>query len=67
MAAAKKCDRCGALYDIFNKDDCVPTMTINGGESNVYIMASYRQTVVDLCPKCSKAFNKFLNNKDWRA
>lgn len=62
MADAKKCDRCGELYELSDKDD-VPTccgrkvrkVAICSGTFDMGLIADY-----DLCPSCAKAAMSFL-------
>lgn len=60
MAEAKQCDRCGALYKNHYKS---ASMNIDNGESDIYIVACYRNRRVDLCEKCTRLFERFMNNK----
>lgn len=62
MALARKCDRCGKLYEMYPSND----------ESNVWTgVALIRRTVgfcdssepMDLCPACMIALEKYLNNE----
>ncbi len=59
MAEAKQCDRCGALYKEHYKS---ASMNIDNGESVIYIMACYRDRRIDLCEKCTRSFEHFMNN-----
>lgn len=62
MADAKKCDRCGALYELSDGDD-VPSycgrkirkLAICNGTFDRGLITDY-----DLCPSCAKATMSFL-------
>ena len=54
MADAKKCDRCGALYEL---PECTPNIRI--GE---YIHC-YGEKRYDLCPTCQGLLEEFLKYK----
>ena len=69
MAIARKCDRCGKLYEYYpqgNKSQCNGVqriyITITGGYDS--------GKPCDLCPECMTAFDefmingKFMENKD---
>ena len=64
MANMKKCDRCGASYDLY---------TINGRSEQgtaILIQAvrwdfteSYnKRNTIELCKKCAEGFTEWLNN-----
>ena len=53
MSNAYKCDVCGSLYT----RDCVPDITIRR-----YIH-SYGEHRYDLCPKCQKELEDWLNQR----
>ena len=62
MALAKKCDRCGKLYEHYqtcsNKQyNAIRILykTENGGITSVGV-------TIDLCPECMKAFDTFMIN-----
>lgn len=63
MAFAKKCDRCGKLYEEYNteKNDkkINGIMTLNLDFQRKY----YAHTPFDLCPECTDSFNKWLEMK----
>lgn len=54
MALARKCDRCGKLYEIYYAtglpDDLSKVSTIRTGNNNAENM------IRDLCPECMKEF-----------
>ena len=60
MALAKKCDRCGKLYEHY------PTGNKNqaNGIKRVYKDMSgyirFEDLSLDLCPECMKAFDEFM-------
>ena len=63
MAAAKKCDRCGELYGVYNEG--IFTMKSNGIaeinlKSNGYLTVNRK---MDLCPECKRSFEKWRDNK----
>lgn len=47
MSLAKKCDRCGKLYEPYST-----------GENSIRLIRNYK--ILDLCPECMKAFNEFM-------
>ena len=60
MAAAKKCDRCGKLYEPYNiKNDAKNfngINTVNLDASGRY----YGHKPMDLCPECKDSFEEWL-------
>ena len=60
MACAKKCDRCGKLYEEYNfkNDEKNPNgiMTLNLD----YRRKFYLHTAMDLCPDCMKEFQDWM-------
>lgn len=60
MAYAKKCDRCGKLYEEYNinKDEKNPNgiMVLNLD----YQRKFYSHTHMDLCPDCMKGFHDWF-------
>ena len=60
MASAKKCDRCGRLYDDTLDAKYVPEIQLQGGKTVVSIIANYHNIPIDLCAHCSKMFEYFL-------
>ena len=61
MADAKKCDRCGALYDIYDGI----TFITNGWEYNhmaIFTNSSVSKTF-DLCPNCMGKLIDFLKDE----
>ena len=65
MSEAYKCDRCGSYFT--NKDfgeDWLYQHPIDTEKAfdMVYLGGTHRQKVaIDLCPKCAKEFNDWLN------
>ena len=65
MAMAKKCDRCGKLYEHYPKNNKSQSNAIRkiqrdaiGGTANVF-----HDLVMDLCPECMNEFEKFMAAK----
>lgn len=60
MACAKKCDRCGKLYDEYNlkDDEKNPNgiMVLNLDYQRKY----YAHDVMDLCPDCMRKFQDWM-------
>ena len=56
MALAKKCDRCGKLYEAYNttkdSENINGIMTLNLDDQRKY----YSHEPLDLCPECKDAF-----------
>lgn len=60
MALAKKCDRCGKLYEHYSKGNKVEyngVQRISLADNGGVVMLSRE---MDLCPECMAAFNKFM-------
>ena len=66
MAVAKKCDRCGKLYEHYPKSNKSQSNAISvtlrkiqrddlGGIAN-----TIHDSVIDLCPECMDEFEKFM-------
>jgi hypothetical protein len=53
MAAAKKCDRCGVLFEL--KDD-------KYYEYGVATPGLFQPVFVDLCPNCKESLDKWYKN-----
>lgn len=61
MAIARKCDRCGKLYEYYPKGNKIQS----NGVQRIYREKSgcFRYTMVyDFCPECMDAFDKFMIN-----
>ena len=60
MASAKKCDRCGKLYERYNeksdRDNINGILTLNIDANQQY----YSHKVIDFCPDCKDSFQKWL-------
>jgi hypothetical protein len=60
MACAKKCDRCGKLYEQYNllnsKKNPNGIMTLNLDAQRRY----YGHDAMDLCPECMKEFLEWM-------
>lgn len=63
MAIAKKCDRCGTLYDLYNIKDNAESIngfqTLNIDESQQYCCHG----PYDLCPSCSTELIDWFNRR----
>lgn len=61
MARARKCDRCGNLYETYNtKNDKTKInglITINLDDNQKY----FGHGAMDLCPDCMREFQNWLN------
>lgn len=61
MAFAKKCDRCGKLYEPYNVkknvERCNGILTLNIDEYRKY----YDNKLYDLCPECMETLHNWLN------
>ena len=60
MAFAKKCDRCGKLYEEYNtkqnRDKINGILTVNIDFKRQY----YTNVLIDLCPECKDSFSRWL-------
>ena len=67
MSKAYRCDRCGTYYtyDDFDAEYMIKhPREEKPGYDYVYLAAKVKNPIkVDLCPKCTKAINKWLNTK----
>ena len=63
MALAKKCDRCGKLYEHYPTGRKSQTNSIRKcmvlPDGSLY----YSEAIHDLCPECMEEFDKFLTAK----
>lgn len=61
MASAKKCDRCGKLYERYNErrdhDKINGILTLNIDDKQQY----YSHKAIDFCPDCKDSFQKWLS------
>lgn len=65
MALAKKCDRCGKLYEHYpmcNKTECNAIRKIQRNPVGDTVHSAYTPTI-DLCPECMNEFEKFMSVK----
>ena len=64
MAFAKKCDRCGKLYEEYNTEHDSKKingiMTLNLDFKRRY----YSNESLDLCPECKDSFEEWLGRKE---
>lgn len=62
MARARKCDRCGTLYESYNAKSSTTNIngliTINRDDNDKY----WSHGPYDLCPECSNEFTYWFNN-----
>lgn len=63
MASAKKCDRCGKFYDVYNSAN-------SNKKINSLIRANtdgkrqyFAQEIIELCPECMNVFEVWLKNE----
>ena len=69
MADAKKCDRCGniyeekttSIYEVIISDFFSPIIPYSAKRKNKAI--NLIKDVCDLCPECEESLNKWFNNK----
>ena len=62
MALAKKCDRCGKLYEHYpngKKSLCNAIKRVGKAENGAL---TFEENSIDLCPECMKAFDMFMIN-----
>lgn len=65
MAIARKCDRCGRLYECYTDSE-------NGANAiGIYCITEHgsittvsQESRKDLCPRCMKEFNDFMKMKN---
>ena len=65
MALAKKCDRCGKLYEhypIVNKTEWNAIRKSQRKPVGDTVNSVY-SPAIDLCPKCMHEFEKFMSDK----
>ena len=60
MSAAKKCDRCGILYEEYNTENSSENingiMTLNIDRYGTY----YSHKPLDLCPQCADSLKNWM-------
>ena len=60
MALAKKCDRCGKLYEHYptgSKPQCNAIKRLRKAENGVI---TFEEISIDLCPECMESFDAFM-------
>ena len=65
MATAKKCDRCGKLYEHYpmvNKTECNAIRKIQRNPVGDTVNSAYTPAIY-LCPECMNEFEKFMSVK----
>lgn len=65
MALAKKCDRCGKLYEHYPMVEvgfCYNAVGLYHVNSNGTVNKAYK--LKDLCPECMTAYDKFITMKE---
>lgn len=62
MANAKKCDRCGRYYEVYNIARC--NEKINGViRANIDVDGTYYSNEkIEFCPDCKDSFEKWLSD-----
>ena len=60
MALAKKCDRCGNLYEHYQKSKLAPNNAIRRVYKNEFGNISSQDDTIDLCEKCMSEFENFM-------
>lgn len=64
MAMAKKCDRCGKLYEHYPKGNKSQSNAIRKIQRDAFggIANTIQNSVIDLCQECMDEFEKFMKN-----
>ena len=62
MSLAKKCDRCGKLYEHYPKGNKVQSNAIRKIQRNSFggTTNAYDDWIMDLCQECMSEFDKFM-------
>lgn len=60
MALAKKCDRCGKLYEHYPNGRKQQANAIKRVYKNEQGSIIFDDISIDLCPKCMEAFDMFM-------
>ena len=62
MAMAKKCDRCGKLYEHYPKGNKLQYNAIRRFQRNAIgeTITCVKTLTTDLCPECMSEFDKFM-------
>ena len=65
MAMAKKCDRCGKLYEHYPTGNKLQYNAIRRFQRNAVgeTITCVKTLVTDLCPECMDEFEKFMTAK----
>ena len=63
MAVAKKCDRCGKLYEHYPTGKKLQYNAIRRIQRNAIGNTINSSYAIDLCPKCMDEFEKFMTAK----
>lgn len=67
MADAKKCDRCGALFEPYMgpEESMVPEHFVHVEKMRMKMNKDQLMLAsIDLCSECAKSFDRWLNPKD---
>lgn len=64
MADAKKCDRCGKLYEPYNKSRLYGTMRVSAFAFMIENRGYSLDERYDLCPDCMKFLQKWFKGKE---
>lgn len=62
MALAKKCDRCGKLYEYYPKGSKVQYNGVRRVKIRPDGCQSEQDCDLDFCPECMSEFDKFMTN-----
>ena len=62
MAMAKKCDRCGKLYEHYPKGNKSQSNAIRRIQRDAFggIANTIHDLIIDLCPECMSEFDEFM-------
>ena len=62
MSLAKKCDRCGKLYEHYPKGNKAQSNAIRKIQRNSFggTTNAYDDWIMDLCQECMSEFDKFM-------
>lgn len=60
MAMAKKCDRCGNLYEHYPKGKLIGNNAIRRLCKNEYGGIIFQDNTIDLCQECMSEFDEFM-------
>lgn len=59
MAIARKCDRCGKLYEYYPKGNKIQANGVQRIYRNKHGSLGYEE-IFDFCPECMSAFDEFM-------